>query len=106
MSLFVLLTGCVAYLLHLGLFILLSGCLVHATILPLFLFFFSLKIIPEFILIYSVSVFFRRKNLLWLFFPAQFIYMIYISFIGAIAPFGSYHWKGRSIKPERVKFTS
>ena len=99
MNSFVLLMGCVAYTIHVGLLILLVCSVFDVSLIPFFLLFFTLKIIPEFIFLHSLSGFFRNRNLLKLFFPAQFIYMIYILFIGASAPFSSYHWKERTFKP-------
>lgn len=58
----------------------------------------SLKLVSEFLLLYSLSAFFKRKALLWLFIPAQPFYWIYITFIGILSPFGRYQWKGRRVR--------
>lgn len=95
----------IAYFLHLGLLVLLIASMFNHSILLIFLLIFLLKIIPEFIFLLDVNSFFRKKNLLWLFLPAQIVYMVYISFIGAVAPFGSYQWKERKIKTQAKKFS-
>jgi len=86
----------IAYLLH--------ACLILCAILVLFngnvngfLFLFCIKIIPEFILLFLVSVFFKKSKLLFLFLPAQVIYPLYISYVGIISLTGSYQWKGRQV---------
>ena len=58
----------------------------------------SLKLVSEFLLLYSLSIFFKRKSLLWLFIPAQPFYWIYITLIGILSPFGRYQWKGRRVR--------
>ena len=67
----------------------------------LLFYFFSallLKLISEFLLLNSLSKFFQKKSLLWLFIPAQAFYWVYITVIGIRAPFGKYSWKGRWVK--------
>lgn len=65
---------------------------------PDFLFILSvlLLITCELLLLNSIAGFFKKRFLLWLFLPAQFFYWIYIVLIGAIAPLGSFQWKGRT----------
>ena len=58
----------------------------------------SLKLVSEFLLLYSLAIFFKRKSLLWLFIPAQPFYWIYITLIGILSPFGRYQWKGRRVR--------
>ena len=97
MNLFTLIIALTAYLLHTGLLV--SGVLVvmygnvTGLILPLLI-----KMLPEFILLWSVSKFFKKASLLYLFLPAQVIYPIYISFVGLASLTGTYKWKGRHSK--------
>jgi len=89
-----------AFLLHAGLLLLLIMLIAGQ---PVFLFFVCLlliKMISEFLFLYRLTDFFRKRKLLWILIPAQLIYMIYIVVIGAAAPFGSYRWKGRTIRPQ------
>lgn len=59
---------------------------------------FLLKAVPEFLFLHTLSGFFRRRDLLRLFLPAQPFYWIYITVVGLIAPFSSFEWKGRRVK--------
>jgi len=53
------------------------------------------KAITDFIFLYHVTSFFKRRDLLWIFIPAELLYYFYVSFIGIIANFGKINWKGR-----------
>jgi len=88
----------VAYLLHAGLFIAIFMVPFHHSILPFILSAFLLKAISEFLLLNSLSLFFRKKNSPLLFLAAQIIYLFYIVVMGAASLFGTYKWKGREIK--------
>jgi hypothetical protein len=103
MSLFTVTMATVAYLVHAGLLAALAISFFDVSILPFFLFAIALKMIPEFFLLNSLSIFFGKKNLLWLFLPAQIGYLFYITIIGAASVAGSYHWKGREIKTSGMK---
>ncbi len=96
MNSFTILIATVAYLLHTGLllccFFIFSG-----KSIPFLIFAISLKIIPEFMLLKSVTKFFRKQNLLWLFLPAEIIYPVYIFTVGLSSIFGTYEWKGRRV---------
>lgn len=63
-----------------------------------FFFALSIKLVSEFLLLYSLAIFFKRKSLLWFFIPAQPFYWIYITLIGVLSPFGRYQWKGRRLR--------
>lgn len=52
-------------------------------------------LVSELLLLNSMSEFFKKRSLLWLFLPIQIFYWIYIVLIGAIAPLGKFNWKGR-----------
>lgn len=75
-------------------------------ILPLFAFFFRdlwttvaalliIKFIIDFPAIVGSLWFVKKLRLIWLYFPMQVIYPIYITFIGIIGNISSYKWKGR-----------
>lgn len=86
-----------AYFLHAGL--ILSAIMMiyrgglYGVMIPL-----AIKMIPEFILLLSVSKFFNKSRLLYLFLPAQIIYPLYISVVGVLSLSGSYNWKDRKVK--------
>jgi len=98
MSAFTVLIALVAYLLHLGLGATFVASFFSPSFFLVFLSVFLFKCLTEFLFLYSLASFFQREKLLWLFLPAQFFYMFYIVIIGAVAPFGSYRWKGRKVK--------
>ena len=85
-----------------ALILLLISVFDHSFILT-FLLIFSLKCIPEYLLIHHAGSFFRKKDLLWLFLFAQLFYMVYVCLIGTVSVFGSYTWKERKVKPTVVK---
>ncbi len=59
---------------------------------------FIMVCLTEFALLNSLSGFFRKRRLLWLFLPMQFFYWIYIVLIGVIAPLSTFSWKGRTTR--------
>jgi len=69
-----------------------------ANVLPLFGLQLSIKCIADFVYLSTGASFFRRKELLWWFLPAQFAHIIYISLVGVLGNFLSYQWKGRKYK--------
>ncbi|MCX6291321.1 MAG: glycosyltransferase [Bacteroidetes bacterium] len=103
MSLFVLLNAATAYLLHAGLIACFFFGFYNHTFFRLLFYVAMIKQIPEFLLLAYTAAFFQRMKLLWLFIPAQMIYPFYIAWVGAMAPFGFYAWKGREIKSGRRK---
>ena len=103
MNAFTVFTAAAAYFLHAGLLILVFVSIFNHEFIPSFLFIFSLKCISEYLLINQVSSFFRKKEIRWLFLPAQLFYMVYVCLIGAVSVFGSYTWKERKVKSTAVK---
>jgi len=82
----------VAYLLHAGLLAgLLSGYLFSPVLIAAWL----MKAVSEFGLLFMLTGFFNKRNLLWYFLPAQLIYPFYITLTGILAVKGTYRWKGR-----------
>lgn len=67
------------------------------TIAPALLFTFGLKFIMDFLIMYKTTSFFGRRALLKYFFLVQFLYMLYVVFIGIYGNTGKYYWKGRHV---------
>ena len=65
--------------------------------LPYFLIALGVKIIIDFTLLMSASSFFKRKYLLWIYFPMQLIYPLYTAMLTVLALFTKNEWKGRGI---------
>lgn len=59
---------------------------------------FGIKCIIDFLLLFLAARFFKRVNLLYLFVPEQFIYILYVIIIGILGNIGRYEWKGRILK--------
>ena len=58
----------------------------------------GLKMLADFILLYTGTRFFRQRQLLWLFLPAEIFHTLYILLIGFLGNFKKYEWKGRTVK--------
>lgn len=71
--------------------------LFYQPVLKLAMWQFLTKLVIDTIFTYSVTKFFRRENLLWLFLPMQMMHIIYIVLIAPAGVFGRYQWKGRRI---------
>lgn len=56
------------------------------------------KIIAEFLFLYDVTGFARRRKLLFLLPVLNILHMIYIVYIGIAGNSGKYNWKGRMVK--------
>jgi cellulose synthase/poly-beta-1,6-N-acetylglucosamine synthase-like glycosyltransferase len=97
MNFFTLLIAVIAFFLHAGLFLSALAAVYNGNVAG-FLIPLAIKMIPEFILLTNVSVFFKKSGLLYLFLPAQVIYPVYISFVGLSSLSGTYQWKGREVK--------
>ncbi len=59
---------------------------------------FTLKSIPDYILLNTSARFFGIKNLNLLFFPLQFLYIWYVVFIAISSNFSKFLWKNREFK--------
>lgn len=57
-----------------------------------------LKIIADFILLWTGTHFFKKNRLLWLFLPAQIFHILYIVSIGFLGNIKKYEWKGRVVR--------
>ncbi|MEI9955738.1 MAG: glycosyltransferase family 2 protein [Ferruginibacter sp.] len=66
--------------------------------LELWLFLLLIKTIIELIFLYPVANFFGKKKLLWWFPLMQPFHILYTVIAGWLGKFGSYKWKGRSVK--------
>ncbi len=58
---------------------------------------FIIKIIVDFPILFNITGFINRKDLLLYFIPLQIIYFPYVLIIGTISNLVSYQWKGRKI---------
>jgi len=56
------------------------------------------KLLTEFLLLSSVASFFKRKDLLSVFLPAQFMHVFYVLVVGITGTFAKQKWKGRVIR--------
>lgn len=77
-----------------GISLFMSGKAGMTLLLPALL----VKLITEFMLLINLSDFYKERKLLWLFLPAQIVYLPYIVLIGITAPFLTFRWKGRLTK--------
>jgi cellulose synthase/poly-beta-1,6-N-acetylglucosamine synthase-like glycosyltransferase len=67
-------------------------------IFELFILILGGKIICEFIFMFFVCKFLKKKNLLSIFLPASLLYIPYILMVGIASQMGTYQWKGRTVK--------
>lgn len=56
------------------------------------------KLVSEFRLLFAATGFLGQRYLLWLFLPFQILHIPYVVIIGFWGLFGSFKWKGRSIR--------
>ena len=64
----------------------------YPPLLKLAMFQFLAKLCIDTLFAYSVTKFFRRENLLWLFLPMQILHIIYIILVAPAGVFGKYYW--------------
>ncbi len=64
----------------------------------IFIFLLFIKTIVELFFLFPVAKFFGKQRLLWWFFPAQPFHILYTIVAGWLGKFGSYKWKGRTVK--------
>jgi hypothetical protein len=57
-----------------------------------------IKTLVELFFLFPVARFFGIKKQLWWFLPAQPFHILYTLIAGWLGKFGSYQWKGRSVK--------
>lgn len=86
------------YLLNAWIFILGISSFFSARIFYLFLISIIIKTVVELIFLYPVAKFFEKQKLLWWFLPAQPFHIVYTLIAGWLGKFGSYKWKGRTVK--------
>ena len=79
--------------------ILLSGILsvINSRFVLVLITCFSTKLLVDFMLLYSASLFFGKKLHFFAFVLASLIYPVYVSMIGLLYPFGNYSWKDRQL---------
>ncbi len=61
------------------------------------LYLFGIKVIVDFPIMYSITKYMNRKDLLAYYLPIQILYLPYMLIIGVISNFVSYQWKGRTV---------
>ena len=66
--------------------------------LPLVLLLWAGKMIAEFLFLYPITSFVQRKELRPLVFLLSPIHVLYMVYIGVAGQFGTYEWKGRSVR--------
>ncbi len=88
------------YFFNLGLFIMMVLALMKhtQTTINFFLIFITLKTGIELIFLYPVAKFFGKRKLLWLFPIFQPFHIVYTVMAGFLGKFGTYNWKGRTVK--------
>jgi cellulose synthase/poly-beta-1,6-N-acetylglucosamine synthase-like glycosyltransferase len=88
------------YFLNLGLFAMMSLALSKhtQTTINVFLVFMIIKTGIELIFLYPVAKFFGERKLLWFFPLFQPFHIVYTVIAGFLGKFGSYKWKGRTVK--------
>ncbi|HEX8514674.1 MAG TPA: glycosyltransferase [Bacteroidia bacterium] len=57
----------------------------------------GIKCVIDFLLLFLAACFFKKRPYLYLFLPAQFIYIFYVVVTGFLGNKGKYEWKGRKI---------
>jgi cellulose synthase/poly-beta-1,6-N-acetylglucosamine synthase-like glycosyltransferase len=87
-----------AYLFNLLLVVNLIASLFNGVFIKLLFIQLGIKFITEFLLLSSVASFFKRKDLLSIFLPAQIIHIFYVLMVGITGTFAKQQWKGRRIK--------
>lgn len=87
-----------AYLFNLLLVVNLIGSFYSEIILKLFFAQLLLKFVTEFLLLSSAALFFKRKDLLSVFLPSQFIHIGYVLIVGIAGITAKQQWKGRNIR--------
>lgn len=55
----------------------------------------GIKCLIDFLLLFLAAAFFKKKRLLYLFLPEQFIFILYVVVIGVLGRKGTYSWKER-----------
>ncbi len=83
------------YLWNLWLLALLVIALFNAAYWKLWVALLLYKTVVELFFLFPVARFFRRRHLLWQFFPSQFFHIPYVVVAGWLGKFGTYQWKER-----------
>lgn len=59
---------------------------------------FIIKVIVDFPVLYLITTYINRRDLLKFYLPLQFLYFPYVMIIGSLSLFMPYKWKGRTVK--------
>lgn len=88
----------VVWLFNCSLLVNLLICLFTPMLTEVLIVSFALKLLFDFLFMNRVLSFFGRKELLRQLVALQFLYMIYVVFIGVSGNSGRYYWKGRKVQ--------
>ncbi len=86
------------YLLNVWLLVLAVSCFFISSNLQLLLFALAVKTIAELIFLIPVAGFYQKTKLLMWFPFAQPFHIVYTVVAGWLGKFGTYEWKGRTVK--------
>ncbi len=87
----------IVYLFNLSLLISFIGMFFNNDFQMVFAFQFIIKLIFDFTFLFQITMFYKRKKLLWLFLPAEIFHIFYIIIIGFAGNFFTTKWKGRKV---------
>jgi cellulose synthase/poly-beta-1,6-N-acetylglucosamine synthase-like glycosyltransferase len=94
----IILLGAFIWLYNFGLILTILMSLVDAKYIIFALTHFLLKMIVEFVFLYQVTGFVRRRRLLTLLPAVSIVHALYIIYIGIAGNTGKYNWKGRLVR--------
>jgi len=95
---FLILTAFSVLLLNLSIISSIIITLFHPHFLLFTIIIFVIKSIIDFPILLGITSFTKQKNLLFFYFPLQFIYPIYISVLGILGNLLNFNWKDRKLK--------
>jgi len=101
-DLHLILSSLIVYALNVSLLLSLLGSLIVPELRWGFAGLFSTKCIIDFIFLWMITGYYKRRNLLILFLPLQIIYFIYVSIIGFAGIIIPFKWKGRKTNPVQL----
>jgi len=68
------------------------------TFMDIFIVGVAVKLFIDFIFMNKIATFFQKRNLLWLFIPAEVLHVFYLVIISVLVFSKKYEWKKRSVK--------
>jgi len=88
----------ITYFANLAWLINLMAAFIYSELLPLFIIMTLARMFIEFIFLFSIASFFKRKKLMLLYLPTFFYNIFYVIVIGVMGSVRGYTWKGREVK--------